>query len=68
MALLWYSSSPKNPMPSTWVFSSFYSVFLEFQGTGNFPLLPLSARVVTVAQGLVFSFFSHNFFLLVQPS
>ena len=68
MALLWYSSSPKNPMSSTLVFSSFYSVFLGFQGTGDFPLLPLNARAVIVAQGLVFSFFSHNFFLLVQPS
>ena len=57
MALLWYSFSPKNPMPSTWVFSSFYSVFLGLRGTSNFSLLPLRARAVTVAQGLVFSFF-----------
>ena len=47
--MLWYSSSPKNPMLSTWVFSSFYSVFLGFQGTSDFPLLPFSARAVTVA-------------------
>ena len=65
MALLWYSSSTKNPVFSTWVLSSFYSVFLGFQGTRDFPLLPLSARAVTVAQGLFFFFFSHNFFLLV---
>ena len=57
MALLWYSPSPKNPIFSTWVFSSFYSVFLGLRGTSNFSLLPLRARAVTVAQGLVFSFF-----------
>ena len=57
MALLWYSRSPKNPIFSTWVFSSFYSVFLGLWGTSNFSLLPLRARAVTVAQGLVFSFF-----------
>ena len=57
MALLWYSRSPKNPIFSTWVFSSFYSVFLGLRGTSNFSLLPLRARAVTVAQGLVFSFF-----------
>ena len=58
----------KNLIPSTWVFSSFYSVFLGFQGTSDFPLLPLNAHAMTVAQGLVFSFLSHNFFLLVRPS
>ena len=57
MALLWYSSSPKNLILSTWVCSSFYSVFLGLQGTSNFSLLPLKAHAVTVAQGLVFSFF-----------
>ena len=59
---------PKNLIHSTWVFSSFYSVFLGLRGTSDFSLLPLRARAVTVAQGLVFSFFSHNFFLLVRPS
>ena len=57
MALLWYSPFPKNLIPSTWVFSSFYSVFLGLWGTSNFFLLPFRARAVTVAQGLVFSFF-----------
>ena len=58
----------KNLIPSTWVFSSFYSVFLGLQGTSDYSLLPFRARAVTVTQGLVFSFFSHNFFLLVRPS
>ena len=57
MALLQYSFPPKIPIPSTWAFSSFYSVFLGFRGTNNFSLLPLRARAVTIAQELVFSFF-----------
>ena len=43
-------------------------MFLGLRGTSNFSLLPLRARAVTVAQGLVFSFFSHNFLLWVRPS
>ena len=62
MALLWYSSSPKNPILLIWVCSSFYSVFLRLRGTSNFSLLPLRAHVVTIAQGLVFSFFFITFF------
>ena len=62
MALLWYSSSPKNPILSTWVCSSFYSVFLRLRGTSNFSLLPLRAHAMTIAQGLVFSFFFITFF------
>ena len=58
----------KNPISSTWVFSSLYSVFLGLRGTSDFSLLPFRACAVTITQGLVFSFFSHNFFLLVRPS
>ena len=43
-------------------------MFLGLRDTSDFFLLPFRARAVTVAQGLVFSFFSHNFFLLVRPN
>ena len=62
MALLQYSFPPKIPIPSTWAFSSFYSVFLGFRGTNNFSLLPLRAHAATVAQELVISFFFIAFF------
>ena len=57
MALLLYSFSLKILIPSTWAFSSFYSVFLGLRSISNFSLLPLRTRAVTVAQELVFSFF-----------
>ena len=55
-------------MPSTWAFSSFYSVFLRPQGTNNFSLLPPQSSCCDSCLGAGRFLFLHSFFLLVRPS
>ena len=55
-------------MPSTWAFSSFYSVFLRLRGTNNFSLLPPQSSCCDSCSGAGCFLFLHSFFLLVRPS